>query len=368
MNRGMKGTWKKMVSGVCCALLCAGFMAGCGSDTAKNSQSSGGKIKVEVVAKGFQHDFWKAVRMGAEKAGAEMNADVNFVGPDNESAVAQQVEMIKNAVNKHPAAICLAALDTKACMDVLAQAKAAKIPIIGFDSGVPGAPAGSIVANAATDNYNAGEIAAQHMMDAIQPKLQAAASGSAVRIGVVAQESNSDSINKRTGGFVDKIVSLIEAQPGFGKGSVAVIGHDKYANGVTSGKVIIEVRIPSEVSDNAGKTEASTLLNKGDLIAIYGSNEFAAKCIINADETLKKLGPNKVIAIGFDSGALQLNAIRSGVFYGSITQDPVQIGYQAVKLAIAAQKGETVKDVDTGCRWYDAKNMSDPEIAPCLYE
>ena len=122
--------------------------------------------------------------MGAEKAGAEMNTDVNFVGPDNESAVAQQVEMIKNAVNKHPAAICLAALDTKACMDVLAQAKAAKIPIIGFDSGVPGALAGSIVANAATDNYNAGEIAAQHMLGSPQMTGFLAGSVIAVRVGI----------------------------------------------------------------------------------------------------------------------------------------------------------------------------------------
>ena len=50
----------------------------------------------------------------------------------------------------------------------------------------------------------------------------------------------------------------------------------------------------------------------------------------------------------FDSGALQQDAIRKGVFVGSVTQDPVQIGYQAVKLAIASAKGETVKDVDTG--------------------
>ena len=51
-----------------------------------------------------------------------------------------------------------------------------------------------------------------------------------------------------------------------------------------------------------------------------------------------------------------------------VTQDPVQIGYQAVKLAIAAAKGETVKDVDTGSKWYDAKNIDSDEIKALLYE
>lgn len=327
-----------------------------------------GDMKIEIVAKGFQHDFWKAVRTGAEKAGGEFGATINFVGPDNESAIAQQVEMIKNAINKKPTAICLAALDTMASLEAISTAQTNKIPIIGFDSGVPGAPDGAIAANAATDNYAAGEMAAEKMFDAIKDKLTAAAAGSAVRIGVVAQESNSDSINQRTGGFVDKMVNLTEDLPEYGPSKVGVTGHDKYSNKVADAKVVIEVRIPTEVSDNAGKTEASTLLNKEDLIAIYGSNEFAAKCIINANESLKKLGTDKVLAVGFDSGALQMDAIKNGTFYGSVTQDPVSIGYQAVKLAVAAAKGEAVSDVDTGCQWYNSENMEAPEIAPCLYK
>jgi len=112
------------------------------------------------------------------------------------------------------------------------------------------------------------------------------------------------------------------------------------------------------------------VLEKEDTVAIYGSNEFAAKAIINANGGFKesKLGKDKILAVGFDSGALQQDAIRKGIFVGSVTQDPVQIGYQAVKLAIAAAKGETVKDVDTGSKWYDAKNIDSEEIKALLYE
>mgnify|MGYP000945401103 CR=1 FL=1 len=152
----------------------------------------------------------------------------------------------------------------------------------------------------------------------------------------------------------------------------AVTGHDKFKNNVSEAdaKVVIEVRVPAQVDDAAGKTEASTVLEKEDTIAIYGSNEFAAKAIINANGGFKesKLGADKILAVGFDSGALQQDAIRKGIFVGSVTQDPVQIGYQAVKLAIAAAKGETVKDVDTGSKWYDAKNIDSEEIKALLYE
>ena len=153
---------------------------------------------------------------------------------------------------------------------------------------------------------------------------------------------------------------------------VAVVGHDKFKNNVaeSDAKVIIEVRVPAQVDDAAGKTEASTVLEKADTIAMYGSNEFAAKAIINANGSFKesKLGADKIIAVGFDSGALQQDAIRNGVFAGSVTQDPIQIGYQAVKLAVESAQGKEVKDVDTGSKWYDAKNIDSDEIKALLYQ
>ena len=326
--------------------------------------SASGDFKVEVIAKGFQHDFWKAVNKGAEKAADELGAKITFVGPQNETAIAEQLEQLNNAINKNPKAIALAALDTEAELDAIKQAQSKNIPIIGFDSGVPGAPEGAIKATASTDNHAAGGNAAEHMFPLIEKKI----GDTPVRIGVVSQEANSLSLTQRTSGFIDKMVELLEK-----KGvKVAVVGHDKFKNNVaeSDAKVIIEVRVPAQVDDAAGKTEASTVLEKADTIAIYGSNEFAAKAIINANGSFKesKLGADKIIAVGFDSGALQQDAIRNGVFAGSVTQDPIQIGYQAVKLAVESAQGKEVKDVDTGSKWYDAKNIDSDEIKALLYQ
>lgn len=331
------------------------------ADDANAGSGDYSDVTIEIVAKGFQHDFWKAVKLGTEQAAADLGlAGTNFVGPQNESAVAEQVEQLNNAINKKPSAICLAALDPDSVMGAL---ESAGVPVIGFDSGVPGASTDVVVANAATDNYAAGELAAENLYELIKDQVTDPAE--TVRIGVVSQDATSQSIGERTGGFVDKMVSLI------GEDKASVEGHDKYNKAVDGAKVIIEVGIPATVDDAACVTVANTLLNKTDLVAIYGSNEFSAKNIVTANESLQVLGANsdrKVVGVGFDAGAIQLQAIRDGILAGSITQNPVQIGYKAVELAAKAAKGEAVEDVDTGCLWYTADNMESEEIAPCLYE
>lgn len=319
-----------------------------------------GEAHIDVIAKGFQHQFWKAVEKGSLKAAEEFGVSVTFQGPDNESAIAQQIEYLDAAIAKKPTAIALAALDTKAALASIKAAQDAGIPIIGFDSGVPDAPEGAIKANASTDNTAAGELAAEQLYELIKDKVTNPEN--VVRIGVVAQESNSQSIVSRTKGFVDKMVELIGAD------MVSVEGHDSLKNAKDGAKVVIEVGIPAEVKDADAVAVASAIMEKDDLIAIYGSNEFAANALITANETLDKLGADKVLGVGFDAGKKQKDAVRAGILVGSITQDPQMIGYKAVELAVKAAKGEAVEDVDTGALWYTAQNMDDDNIAPNLYD
>ncbi len=75
------------------------------------------------------------------------------------------------------------------------------------------------------------------------------------------------------------------------------------------------------------------------------------------------------VVIGYDAGAKQMDAIRSGVQAGAITQSPVGIGFKCVEAAVMAINGEDVDEViDTGFFWYDASNIDSDEIAPLLYE
>ena len=84
---------------------------------------------------------------------------------------------------------------------------------------------------------------------------------------------------------------------------------------------------------------------------------------------IKETGTQGVIVIGYDSGAAQKEAVKSGIMAGAITQSPVGMGYETVKAAIAAVKGESLpKVIDSGFAWWDKSNMDSPEIAAVLYD
>ena len=171
--------------------MAAALFAGCGDKLAEQTATTPGSTRMRfhgdsgrtagagtdeemliyLVSKGFQHQYWQAVYQGALEAAAEYGVKMEMVGPPSESDIQEQVQMLNNAINLKPAAIGLAALDTEACIDLIKVAQDSKIPIIGFDSGVPNAPEGAIYANASTDNYAAGELAAEETYKLIESKI-----------------------------------------------------------------------------------------------------------------------------------------------------------------------------------------------------
>ena len=330
------------------------------------AEAPAGDMHFEIVSKGFQHQFWQAVLKGAEDKAAELGVTINFVGPNTESDIADQVQMFNNAINAKPAAIGLAALDTQALLDSIQASKDAGIPIIGFDSGVPDAPEGAVLANCSTNNYAAGELAAENTYPAIKDKVAAGA----VRIGVISQDATGESVVQRGIGFIDKIAALIEAD---GK-TVAIEGNDKFVDDSkpeagSSADVVIEVRVPAQVSAELLATEAATLLNKDDIIAVFCTNSASAEGLVTANENINKLGEGgAVVGVGFDSGVAINTAVADGVLFGAVTQAPVAMGEWTVELLYKAAKGEPVEDVDTGAQWYNAENIANPEIAQNLYD
>jgi ribose transport system substrate-binding protein len=127
-----------------------GLSAMLGLSTAALAQSQ--EYYIPLISKGFQHQFWQAVKQGAEQASKDFKVRVTFEGPETEAMVDKQIDMLSAALGKKPNAIGFAALDSQAALPLLKKAQAEHIPIIAFDSGV----AGDIpVTTAATDNVAA---------------------------------------------------------------------------------------------------------------------------------------------------------------------------------------------------------------------
>lgn len=342
--------------------------------TTAPAATTAGKLYIGIVSKGFQHQFWQTVFAGAKDAAAKYNVDITFEGPPSESDVQPQVDMLNNVIAKNPAAICLAALDTKSVDQQLKDCLAKKIPVIGFDSGVPNAPAGSILATCSTNNENAGALAADTLFKDANylAKLKAATTDNPVVIGVESQDATSASITGRTTGFVNEMAKNCET---LFAGQVAVTGHEKWAKAATSGKTAIEIKVIVAASTKVDdcKTAAETLLSTKNIISIFATNSGSVDGILAAtsdgQDLNKTTGKYKdLFVVGFDAGKPLKTAVRSGAFYGAITQDPYNIGYLAVELAVKAIKGETVADKDTGCKFYNKDNMDAAGIANLLYD
>lgn len=329
------------------------------------TEEAAGPLYISVIAKGFQHQFWQVVKLGSEQAATDLGVQIFFTGPEGESAQSAQVDMLNAELAKNPAAIALAALNTEAVLSQLKDAQDKGIPVIGFDSGVPDAPAGQIAATAATNNEGAAALGAEKMYEALKDVITAATPDKPVVISILSQDVTSASVGGRTKGFAEKMKELVEA----GGGTAAITGDFAAINtgdaAASAVNIAVTVGATADITDMTNA--ANGLLNAKGLAGVFLSNEGAVNGLLAAVNAGSKI-PEGVKIVGFDAGAGQKAAVKNGVFLGSITQDPFQIGYKAVELAVAAANGETVADVDTGAKWYDSTNMEQEDIAQLLYD
>lgn len=284
---------------------------------------------IYLVSKGFQHRFWQAVKEGAEQAGKEYNYKIQFVGPDDETKVTQQLDQLQAAIDAKPIAIGLAALDTGAAGPLLDKIKAAGLPLVAFDSGVD---SDLPVTTVQTDNKAAAEEAAKHMIELL---------GGKGTVGVICHDQTSQTGKQRCSGFTD------------------------YMKANAKDIKLLEPQVAGEVGLAANTAKAMIQANP-DITGIYGTNEAAAT---GAVQGVTESGAKSITVIGFDSGKTQIEAIRDGRMAGAITQSPVKMGYETVVAAIkAVNKIEQPKIIDSGFAWYDKSNIDDPAIAANLYE
>ena len=308
----------------------------CGSDDSGGGGSGGGggggggQPYVALVSKGFQHQFWQAVKKGAEQEAKKDGARITFQGPPSEADVEQQVTMLTNALQQKPDALGFAALDSKASAPLMEQAKTEKIPVVAFDSGVE---SDVPVTTAATDNKAAAAEAAKHLAKLI---------GDKGKVALIVHDQTSRSGIDRRDGFVEWIK---QNAPGIQLLPVQYGGGDQ-AKSADIAKSIISAN--------------------PDLKGFYGSNEGSAIGIIKG---VQESGKKGITIVGFDSGKAQIDAIKSGVMAGAITQNPIGMGAEVVQSALKAIKGQQLpKVINTGFYWYDKSNIDDPKIKPLLYQ
>ena len=326
-----------------------------------------------MMVKSFQSTYWDAAQEGMKKAADELGVTYKAQGPNSESDIADQVNMINTAIASNPVGLGLAACDTSSVTDALKTCAEKGIPVVTFDTGIADAPEGSVVCEVCTDNAQAGAVAAENMYNSIKDVVKDA--DGQVVIGEVNQDATAQNIQQRGTGFINKMIELLQAD---GK-TVAVSGNEFYVNAAEGADadakdadVVIQVAVPAQTTVELCSTEAQAILSQENCIAIFGSNQVSAEGVLAANANLNVLGSDPangdVVGVGFDAGSIIKAAVKDGTLVGAVTQSPLMMGYYAIYALTAAANGQKLEDVPTDGYWYDATNMEDEDIAPNLYD
>jgi ribose transport system substrate-binding protein len=290
----------KKIAIVLCVLVLATTLFAQGA-----KEDSGYKIFLITMDQSDQH--WVNVDKGAEKAAAEIGGiTYKWLAPDVKDD-AKQIESINNAVAGGADAILLAANGLNAVTAALKEAESAGVKIVYVDSAA-NFPA---VRTLATDNTAAGNTAGKEMLKAL--KANGITSG---KIGIIGVSSATASTVARENGFRKAYegtgFQLLETQYSNGDAAVA---KDMSANFITQG-----------------------------VVALFGSNEGSTVGVGNAIAEADR----KIVGVGFDKSDMILSLIKGGHLLATMAQNPDVMGYEGMKTAVKALKGEAV-----GSDYYD---------------
>ncbi len=311
-------------------------LSACDSKSAGPAPGTPQKTTIAVIPKGTTHEFWKSVHAGALKAAKEFDVEIVWKGPLQENDRGGQINEVETFINRGVAGICLAPLDDTALRKPVATAVARKIPVVIFDSGIKSEDYVSFVA---TDNYKGGRLGGERL---------AAVLGGKGKIALLRYMEGSASTAEREQGFLDAIAQSKD---------IEVVSSNQYAGATsdTAQKASENLLASLKTADGGLKVDG-----------IFCPNESSAFGMLRALQGAKLAG--KVKFVGFDSSEKIVAALKSGEMHGTVLQNPVKMGYLAVKTMVQHLKGEKVeRRVDTGAAVATPENMEDPEIRSLLH-
>ena len=299
---------KKAFSILLCLAMILSLMAGCSSGEKPAAANSGETYKIALITMDSIDQHWITLKEGAEKAAAELGVELTFMAPNTKDD-ALQIEQVNNAVSAGNKAIIVAANGPDAISSALKEAEAAGVKIVYVDS-----PANvEAEATFSTDNTAAGKTAGETMLDALTEK--GVTSG---KIGIVNVNAATASCVARENGFRSAFdgtgFELLETQ--YGEGDAA-----------------------------KSQSIAENYITQG-VVGIFGCNEGSTN---GAGNAVKAAGAD-VVCVGFDKSDAILGLIDDGYILATMAQNPDVMGYEGVKAAVAALKGEKLGGAvtDTG--------------------
>jgi len=282
------------------------------------------KPTIPIIVKDTTSNFWQIVLAGARKAGQDQNVNVPELGAQSESDINGQISILENAVSGNPAAIVIAPTQFAALGKPIDEA-AKKVKIVGIDSA---ADSKAFISFLTTDNVQGGRVAADGLAAAITAKYGKAEGD----VALITSIPGVGSLDQRAKGFKEEIAAKY---PGL------KLVADKVADGMATTGLNIMTDLITANPNLRGAFASNLIMAQGAGQAI-AENKAA----------------DKIKLIGFDSDDKLVGFLKDGTIAALVVQDPYRMGYDGVKTALAASKGEKVPaNVDTGANLITKENM-----------
>jgi ribose transport system substrate-binding protein len=324
--------WLGAVFGAC-------LVAGSGCRQHASEAPSGGQArpatataprKIAVIPKGTTHEFWKSVHAGANKAGQELGVEIVWKGPVREDDRDEQIKVVENFIASRIDAIVLAPLDDTALVPAATEASKEGIPVVIFDSNIKWDGRVSFVA---TDNFQGGAVAAQHLGKLLEGK---------GKVIVLRYQEGSASTAERERGFIE---TMHKEFP-----SLELVSTNQYGGATT---------------ESAYKTSENLLVQWKQVDGVFCPNESTTFGMLRALQDGKRAGQVKFV--GFDSSEKLVEALAKGELNGLVLQNPFRMGELAVHAAVDKLGGKPVQPrVDTGVQLVTRENMNEPAVKAVL--
>ena len=261
------------------------------------------------------HPFFVAMQKGIEDACKDYGVEnYNILAAD--SSLEMQNTQIENLVTMGSDVILLNPYDSEGVVNAVKAASEQGVGIITMDIDCEGS-----TAYLASDNYVIGQMLADYVIDKL---------GGEGKVAIIDGITVS-SLKDRTDGFMDTIK----------ESNIEIVAEQQTAH----------------TRDTALSSAENIIQANPEIDAFVGVNENSGMAILSA---VTSANLSDVLITTVDATSENLAAIRDGKVSVGVSQNPYQMGYQAVEQAIKWKNGEEIeKFVEIPVEYMDQENVQE---------
>ncbi|BAM48084.1 ribose ABC transporter substrate-binding protein RbsB [Amphibacillus xylanus] len=265
-----------------------------GTDTKDSSE----EIVVGFSISTLNNPFFVTLADGAEDKANELGIEIRTI--DAQDDVSKQISDVEDLIQQKVDVILINPTDSSSVGTAVESANAAGIPVITVDRE---SESGEVAVHVASDNVAGGELAGELMVELL---------GEGSTVAILEGVPGSSSARERGEGF----------------------------NNIASEKLEVATSQTANFNRSEGLTVMENMLRSNpEIQGVFAHNDEMALGALEAVEAANK----DIVIIGFDATDDAVEAVENGRLAGTIAQQPVLIGVEAIEAAFKLAKGEEVE-------------------------